>query len=191
MFSFFAINDNKNSIYSQIALFFTMIADVFLVLCNPPLKEVAMISFSIVQILYFVINLLLSNKCNLKNSITIRIVICSFILLSVVIVLNKNLDFLALISVFYYINLVCNVIMAFKNKNAPLIFKLGLLLFLFCDTVIGLQSLETYINFNLDFLLTLNFDLVWLFYLPSQVLLSLSAFKLKYKNSNLIKQNFD
>lgn len=64
----------------------------------------------------------------------------------------------------------------FSYRRAPLL-AWGLLLFLCCDTVVGLQVLRSYLAVPAPIvsLLSPGFDLVWAFYTPSQALLALSA----------------
>ena len=94
--------------------------------------------------------------------------------------MKENTDALALISLAYYANLVMNIVVSFtllhKNKLLPI----GFVLFLLCDTVIGLQMASgVYLNIQegsmLHNMIFVGFNLAWFFYLPSQVLIALSS----------------
>jgi hypothetical protein len=80
----------------------------------------------------------------------------------------------------YYGNLILNLLFAFLNKDR--ILGLAFVLFLLCDTVIGLQVaaggyLPIAEGSALYSLLFSGFNLAWFFYLPSQVLLALRTTK--------------
>jgi len=97
-----------------------------------------------------------------------------------VLVLGNKTDALALISLAYYAMLVMNIIVAFPQGDISKNFPIALVLFLLCDTVIGLQvAAGGYLPIGEDSwlynLLFSDFNLAWLFYLPSQVLVALEA----------------
>lgn len=183
-FSFFAFSVKEKSYLTHLALLFTVIADIFLVLVRPQIQTFAMVSFSIVQMFYFARILLENNnkKINIIN-IIIRISLIIIALIVTAIILKNKTDFLSIISVFYYINLILNCIFSFLNKNTSILLKLGLLFFLFCDTFVGLQCMGQYLSINPNSLIYniifYPFDFVWFFYVPAQVLLCLSIFKFK------------
>ena len=93
-------------------------------------------------------------------------------------VLKQRTDALALVSMLYYANLILNVVFAFADFRKHALLSIGLLLFLFCDTVIGLSMLDGYLAIPQDALIYRfihpGFDLAWACYLPSQVLITLS-----------------
>ena len=92
-------------------------------------------------------------------------------------VLRENVDALALISLCYYANLLCNVCESILQFRVSALFPIGLCLFTLCDTVIGLQQMEGYLTISsplLHSVLYPGFNLAWMFYLPSQVLIALS-----------------
>ncbi len=94
-------------------------------------------------------------------------------------ILKDNTDALAIISVLYYANLIINMVMAFARiKKFPLL-GIGFVLFILCDTVIGLQVasggyLPIGENSLLYKILFMDLNLAWMFYLPSQVLIALT-----------------
>ena len=93
-------------------------------------------------------------------------------------VLGANADPLAVVSMFYYANLITNAAFAFVNAKKNWLMGAGLILFILCDTVIGLSMLGGYITMSPDsFIYKVihpGFDLAWAFYLPSQAILAVS-----------------
>ena len=122
-----------------------------------------------------------------KIIVTILEVLASIALIAVaeaitVAILRGNTDPLAVISICYYVNLIFNIILAFLQFKNYRLFAIGLVFFLLCDTVIGLQVMSSgYLPIPdgslLHRILYLPINLAWLFYLPSQVLISLSSRK--------------
>lgn len=80
----------------------------------------------------------------------------------------KSGDLLTALSLFYFANLVVNLLEAIGLEEK--VFALGLALFVCCDLCVGLWNLELHPTLT-------EFARVgmWLFYLPSQVLIVLSA----------------
>ncbi|ERJ13202.1 lysoplasmalogenase family protein [Haloplasma contractile] len=161
----------------RIALFFTVIADYFLLVIGEYVL-VGVSVFSIVQILYGV-RLARLNVCNIKvsHSILLRGIVITLFQLIGLFTLNHN-NLLTLITFFYIANLVTNVMLAIWGYKRNIIFTIGLLLFLCCDLFVGLYNSQDYINITSDSLgyklLTAPFDVIWLFYYPSQVLITIS-----------------
>jgi len=163
----------------MLGLTFTLLADTFLVLIQSQ-QTLAMFLFAFAQICYFVVLYFLNqNKKQLQLSLALRGGL--FIALSLIawIVLNSAFSLLVFISMFYFSNLFFNVIFSGINiKKSPLLFC-GFLLFIMCDILIGLQVLTTIIPVpvleNILSYLNSYFDLAWIFYLPSQLLITLSS----------------
>ena len=117
-----------------------------------------------------------------KSLVWTRILLIGIALAVTVLVLRNNTDALALVSLCYYANLIINLLMSFLLFRKDKIFPIALLLFLLCDTVIGLQvACGGYLNIAegsaLYRLIFMPFNLSWFFYLPSQVLISLRGAK--------------
>jgi len=107
-------------------------------------------------------------------------------------ILGSAFSLLVVISLFYFSNELFNTIFSVINiKKCPLLFC-GLLLFLMCDIIIGLHVLTSIISVPTlaSVLAVLNtyFDLAWVFYIPSQLLISLSA--IKYAKKSIRKKDF-
>lgn len=158
------------------ALGCTVGADFCLVLCDPQQKLLGMIFFLAVQSLYA---LWLHGVRPLRWLVWVRGALTALGAAVACVVLGEKTDALALVSVCYYVNLIVNLAAALPLfKGMPLV-PLGLILFLLCDTVIGLQEMSMgYLPIRdgsfLHNLLFGSFPLAWFFYLPSQVLLALN-----------------
>lgn len=101
-----------------------------------------------------------------------------------VIVLRDKTDPLAVISLAYYAMLIMNIVVAFSQWKKDKLLPVALVLFLLCDTVIGLQvAAGRYLPIAegswLHSLIFSGFNLSWFFYLPSQVLLAICAARKK------------
>lgn len=95
-------------------------------------------------------------------------------------VLKEKTDSLALVSMCYYVNLILNLAAACCQYRQNRLLPFGFLCFLLCDTVIGLQVaaggyLPILPGSLLHSLIFPAFNLAWFFYLPSQVILSITA----------------
>ena len=161
-------------------LLFTIFADLFLVVLNPMKQVLAMIFFSVTQICYFMIIYLNQEKKNRIIHLIIRLSVIVIALLSTILVLKKNTDALSLISLFYYANLIVNIAFSFRVKKINLLLSIGLILFACCDLQIGLNIMaSSYLPLKegtiLYFLAHPGFNLAWVFYVPSQILISLSG----------------
>lgn len=157
----------------------TVAADFCLVVCSPIQRLWGMVFFLIAQTLY-ALRVHLTDKR--KPFVWVRFLLIIGALTVTVLVLRGKTDALALVSLCYYANLIFNLIMAFIQFRKDKIFPIGLLLFLLCDTVIGLQvACGAYLPIAEGSLLYriifMPFNLSWFFYLPSQVLISLRGTK--------------
>lgn len=157
----------------------TVMADFCLVVCSSIQQLWGMIFFLGAQTLYAIY--LHRQKKSTPLLIT-RIALSATALLVTALVLKDKTDALALISLCYYANLIMNIFTAFFNFKSNKLLSVGFVLFLLCDTVIGLQAAcgaylpisEGSILYQIIFM---PFNLAWFFYLPSQVLISLSVKK--------------
>lgn len=181
LFSITLISLNKTKILTQIGLLTTVIADVFLVILGD-YHVVAMCFFSITQIAYF-LRILFNTESKKERiiHISIRVFVIIGTIIATILVLKENLDALSFVSMFYYANLILNVIFAFVQIKKSVLFPIGLLFFAICDAFIGLQVAvgnyiflsETSLIYKVVFS---SFNWAWLFYVPSQVLIALSIF---------------
>lgn len=146
------------------ALLFTAGADWFLLVQNDRL-ELGLVLFLVVQTLYLIRLRRMGSgsghwlRCTLALLLGIIVFVCS--LASV----------LNLLVALYFSQLLANTILAWSAKKW--IFALGLTLFVCCDICVGL--------FNLGILYPFASVGMWLFYLPSQMLIVLSAKEAHYE----------
>ena len=185
LYSLLFKNKNISVLLMQLAFVFTLASDTFLVGVAPKIQWLAMTTFFIAQSLYFA-KMLLSIKAKkyIADNIAIRAILIGCAVLLGWLVLKEKLDYVAAISLMYFASIIHNVILAFVLfKKSPLM-ALGMLLFLCCDIVVGLNSAigvyisvpETSILYKIAYA---PFNLAWTFYLPSQTLLALSTKDIK------------
>lgn len=155
----------------------TLGADFFLVVCSPMQQLWGMVFFLGAQTLYAAM-LHTSRPC--KGFLFARIALTAIAAAITAVILKSKTDALAVISLCYYVNLIFNIILAFVQFKTYKLFAIGLIFFLLCDTVIGLQVMAgAYLPIPeaLHRIIFAPFNLAWLFYLPSQVLIALSGRK--------------
>ncbi len=157
----------------------TVGADFFLVVCDPIQQFWGMVFFLGAQTLYAT---MLHRSRPSRRLLFIRLGLIAIAEAVTVVILKDNTDPLAVISICYYANLIFNLILAFMQFQNYSLFAIGLVCFLLCDTVIGLQVMSVgYLPIpegsTLHNIIYAPFNLSWLFYLPSQVLISLSSRK--------------
>lgn len=167
-----------------IALAFTVCADICLLLTNH--FEFGVFFFLLVQFLYLF---------RLKKSIAsvLWIVLLRLLTASILILLVKMaglaVDGLLVLSIFYFLNILHNTGMSMKaarnnrigkddSKITAELFMAGMILFLLCDINVGIFNIGGYIaayHVILSTLIDFSSSAMWLFYLPSQVLIVISA----------------
>lgn len=186
-FLFAILSGREGSRLIMAGLGFTVAADFCLVICSPAQQLWGMVFFLAAQTLYAI---LLHSQVKNKSFLILRFMVILLAVTLTVIVLGKNTDALALISLCYYANLIVNIVLAFCSYGKEPLFPIALVLFLMCDTVIGLQVASgSYLPIReisfLYRLIFMDFNLAWFFYLPSQVLIALcgSGFKARRKRS--------
>lgn len=138
----------------KVALFFTLICDFLLLFTNHPFFAVSL--FCVVQLIY-------SYKFSTKKDSTAKY----FYLILAVLPFIYYFTFKGpLVCVFYAFILLSNLIQAIKTRKPHLI--LAFSLFALCDLCVAIYNLTGIEFFHL---------LIWIFYTPSQLLLSLSSAK--------------
>ncbi len=157
----------------------TVGADFFLVVCDPIQQFWGMVFFLGAQSLYAAM-LHISRPGRRLLFIRLSLIVIAEVI--TVAILKGSTDPLAIISICYYVNLIFNILLAFLQFKRYPLFAIGLVFFLLCDTVIGLQVMSGgYLPIPegslLHGIVFAPFNLAWLFYLPSQVLISLSSRK--------------
>lgn len=169
----------------------TAIADLCLLILD--FFTVGVVVFCIVQITYCIRYLPNSVHNTVKNfMINFVAVIFIFFILGIFI---KNLDILLIVALFYATCLTTSVYRAVSaciNKLFPspnrYFIAFGMILFLLCDINVALFNIASYINpaYTIGSLADISCTLIWLFYLPSQVLIALSGYDMNKLFSNSI-----
>lgn len=173
--------DSKRIVLLQIGLFITIFADLFLLLLNRNyILGVAL--FSIVQILNSIRYDLTKARKTFKNFIIMFLIL-------LLVYFSVEVDFLFLIVIYYIICLLISTIRGigvyiyglYPSPNKEII-ALGMIFFLLCDINVGLYNIIGYLN-SIGKCTNLSSTIfpiwIWLFYLPSQILLSLSEYRFK------------
>ena len=164
---------------TQLGLVCTVGADYFLVWSQPMVQLPAMLFFLVAQSAYAA-RLHLSDPSLPRRRVQVGTILAlgAVVLVVTRLVLGANTDALAVVSMLYYTVLVLNVVFAAMRARSNPFLAVGLVLFLCCDTVIGLDMMDAYLPIPSDALLYRvihpGFDLAWACYLPSQVLITLS-----------------
>lgn len=191
-FSFFSlfVGAEKSDWLVRLGLFFTLGADFCLVILNPAQQLVGVSIFIAAQLCYaaYIAVLSYERKRGLfKPQLYIRAAVTVIAVLAAIAVLGDNTDALAIVSVVYFSQLACNLVFSLLTPRLAL-FSVGLVFFVLCDLSIGFDSLAMdYIGATegsfLDLVLSIDVNKAWIFYPPSQVLISASLLKLP-KNKN-------
>lgn len=167
----------------RIAMLFTLAADYYLVLLEHTTENrLKGVSIFLGTQLFIFLHILVndrSRKMRLAHLI-IRTVLSVISVIIALTVLKDGADSLAIISIIYYANLVANLFFAPRSGRGGFILMLGLVLFALCDINVGLAVLNNMYDGGFPEgslfyeLLHFKYDLVWLFYIPSQTIIPLS-----------------
>ena len=164
------------------ALAFTLGADFCLVVLTPARETAGVVIFIGAQLAYFLYVLLREkSRALIPIHIAVRAALTLLAPTAVYFILDGKPDALSVVSVIYYVQLVLNLAFSLFDRDLRL-FSAGLFLFSLCDLSIGLKNLSGYFAVSggfFEFLKTTDLNLAWIFYLPSQVLISLSLVKWK------------
>ena len=186
VFCFLFVEKSKSYFFTQLALIFTVFADLFLVWFGAEDQLSGMIFFFGTQMSYFLrIFLEESNPKTRKIHLIVRISASILISFATCVVLGENTDAVAIISLLYFANLAINTIFAFVNfKRSPLL-AIGLTFFVLCDIFVGIATMGAYIHIaegSLAYkILNSGVNWAWIFYVPSQTLLAISLFPTNIK----------
>ena len=151
----------------QSARFFTLIADYLLVILND--CKYGILCFCIVQIIYIIRHSFIVKVKLYKLSLSAALVMVILIMLLERINLADLKKEIVMEGAAYGCILSLSLYIALRTKNY--LICIGMLLFFMCDINVVLYNITK--EFILGFL-------IWLFYLPSQLLLTLSGFKIEY-----------
>jgi len=182
-------NNMKQFTYLRLALALTLISDLLILLLDQYLFGV--MTFILVQQLYGIrmdilqrdlfkskIIIIKQLQKNLVIGFITAVICVSFIYLKI------KLDLLLLLTTFYFICFLVNGLYAFnlakkfRHDRGIVLFAIGIFLFLLCDINVGIYNAAEYITLSeklYSVLYTLSSVLMWAFYAPAQVLISLSG----------------
>lgn len=168
----------------RLGLFITIIADLFLLVLDSHFI-LGVFLFSIVQIIYII------RYDNKKNYLKVKkFTSLLLILIFMYGIINSfivKIDFLIVIGFYYAITLLTSLIKSIKackykiypSPNRYMI-VIAMVLFLLCDINVLLYNIRDFISLPSqigNIIYNISSISMWLFYLPSQVLLSLSGYK--------------
>lgn len=174
LYVFFCLGENeeaKDIGLVRYILFFTLVSDTFLLLVNH--YAIGMTTFVVAQLLHW---------CRLrqkKPKYNQWILVIGILLLVGLRCLGVALDYVLVVSVFYFLCMVRNALYGLLHRE-NVYYSLGLFLFLCCDLNVGLFNMASYIavpdslTFFVEHVVAVA---MWLFYLPSQVLITISVKK--------------
>lgn len=167
----------KDNAVMLTALFFTAISDLFILVLDKH-YEIGLVTFIIVQSLYLY-RLYADRLKKIIITLVVRLVVMVALIITFAVLGKLNL--LVAECAIYITLLTANVVDAFiicRKGVSNLLFAIGLLLFLGCDICVGLHNLGAVIGVALPAWLIQTVSVaIWAFYLPSQVLITLSVNK--------------
>ena len=159
------------------AQLFTLISDTFLVLLDD-YYLIALSSFIIVQIFYYLYILsLIHFKLNKTHNIIFIIRIVIFIAILGLFTFMKIVDLLVFLALEYFAFLLFNFVESILVFKSNILLPFGLFLFILCDLCVGCYNIIDIIDIKQNniiyFIANFQINLSWIFYHPSQVILSL------------------
>jgi len=177
--------DRTDTSILRAALLFTLISDWFILILD--YYVIGIITFCIVQFLYLIRLGIWRNQMDPAGGA--KIILKNFIrnlffALFIIIILNAvkiRMEWLVLVTCFYFTGILFNVwdsiIIACKSKVKNRIrYAFGMVLFLLCDINVGLFNLSGFLASSwFDLIYSFSTVAMWLFYLPAQVIISLSV----------------
>jgi hypothetical protein len=162
-------------------MIFTLIADYYLVTMTED-RSLEGVSFFLGTQLFLFLHIIANDK-NAKwrrAHIITRIFVMTVMVAVAFVILDGEPDALAIISMIYYGNLLTSILFAHRSGKGGIILTIGLILFALCDVNVGLAALDMmyvggFPEGSLPYLLlNSEFDLIWIFYIPSQTLIPLT-----------------
>jgi len=166
--SYFFCKQKRDWAWLTLGLAFTVGADYFLVINNRHLPGVAVFCFA--HMCY----ILRATGATQK-----KVLIFAAIAVGIFVAFING--WLIALSGIYAALFITNIVLNFKfQKINRLLVLTGLILFALCDINVALFNLPR--HFDINFTFPWAFTLVWVFYLPSQVLLAVSAMRRPYGN---------
>jgi len=178
----FMFGKSKESIFSAIsltlAMALTLVSDYFLLVSNTD-YEIGVTIFTFAQLFHFVRTLFEFDrkKLDIFISLGFRILLPIIGIIIINLAVPEYFTYLYCIIIVYFTQLIANFLDAVylsiklketKNRITGIILALGFLLFIICDIYVGLANIGA-----------AGYEMNWIFYAPSQVLIA-SSFAIKY-----------
>lgn len=167
-------SNRKDCFFVAGAMLFTAIADLFLLMLDG-YSECGVGAFIVVQLLYFA-RIYYAHGKKPWISGAVRIGIAAMII--IILAATGKLNLLTALTAFYLTQIVANIVdsaFIIKYSKRNILFFIGLILFLCCDLCVGLFNFSE-VGITLPAALEkVIAPAIWLFYLPSQVLITISA----------------
>lgn len=175
-------HNKTDSTLVQIARFFTLIADYYLVILDN--YKLGVFFFCLVQITYIIRHSLMENK-KYRNLMFLSVTLILGIFLFKKVRLTSFEEKLLFLAFIYAALLISSIYVAIRTikssrypKKSALLIAIGMSLFFMCDLNVVIFNLVEYVPFGLYEGENIRFYsgfLIWLFYAPSQLLLTLSG----------------
>jgi len=167
--SYFFCQSKKDWAWLTAGLLFTVGADYFLVIQNHHLMGVAVFCFAHVC---YILRGLNSEKHKQK----VALIVAPFLIVAIVIVFANGAIFVlaGIYAALFLMNIAVNI--KFCKINKPIVLT-GLILFALCDMNVLLFNSPHQLDIPVIF--PFAFQLIWVFYLPSQLLLAVSGVRFR------------
>lgn len=164
------------SVFTCFAMIFTCVSDYFLLLNhNTNYYLIGVVTFIFAQLFYFVI---INKKSNFRYFYLDLLIRVLLVLLIIIVGVIINTNVLTIIALVYFVQLFCNFLnslLLIKINKKNTILSIAFFLFILCDITVALNNL----NLNSEVMSFAVYYLMWLFYLPSQVILSTNDYFLE------------
>ena len=165
----------KDAVILTCALVFTAISDYFILVIDA-YYEIGVTTFFIAQVFY--LYRLYEGRLNrIHITLIARAVLTAAVL--IILAVFASLNYLLVIVTLYFVMLCVNcadAIIICRGGRKSALFAIGLLLFVCCDVCVGLHNFGSTLGVTLPRgVLTFVQYAIWVFYLPSQVLITCSA----------------
>jgi len=176
----------------RMALFFTLVSDLFILLLDQYYNGV--LTFIFAQQLYGIRLSMVKYNSNdekeaslMRRDFLIRLAFQAVVLVVICLLLVRTgtkLDELLIASILYFLSILTNfargirIAASHKKKRELVLFAVGITLFLLCDINVGIFNLSGYVQLpetTYHVLYNIASILMWAFYAPSQVVLALST----------------
>ena len=146
LFCILLADKSQPYLFTKIGLITTVIADFFLVLLPVQLRVPGMIFFCGTQFAYF-LRIYSEDNHRIRKicHLILRIVISVLSVILAYVVLESRLDILSLLSVFYFANLILNLIFSFLHLKKQKTLAIAFSFFILSDTLIGFDNLSSYL----------------------------------------------